>query len=49
MATLWEMTVFSWSSNSWKVSGLRTFFTSAGERLVPYKMGVSSPKQGEDG
>ena len=25
MATLWEMTVFSWSSNSWKTSGLRTF------------------------
>lgn len=30
MATLCEMTVFSWSSNSWKTSGLRTFLISAG-------------------
>lgn len=29
MATLWEMTVFSSSSNSWKTSGFRTFLTSA--------------------
>lgn len=28
MATLWEMTVFSLSSNSWKASGLRTFLGS---------------------
>lgn len=33
MATLWEMTVFSWSSNSWKTSGFRTFFTSALSRV----------------
>ena len=28
IATLWEMMVFSLSSNSWKVSGFRTFLTS---------------------
>jgi hypothetical protein len=30
MATLWEMTVFSASSNSWNVSGLRTGTIPAG-------------------
>jgi hypothetical protein len=28
IATLWEMMVFSLSSNSWKTSGFRTFLTS---------------------
>jgi hypothetical protein len=35
MATLWEMTVFSWSSNSWNVSGFNTAFGSRkGEQRV---------------
>lgn len=34
MATLWEMTVFSWSSNSWNVSGFNTAFGSKEESNV---------------
>ena len=33
MATLWEMMIFSLSSNPWKTSGFRTFLTSVAHRL----------------
>jgi hypothetical protein len=38
MATLWEMMIFSESSNSWKTSGLRTFVGS--EKVSESYLGV---------